>query len=281
MIHRALGTGQSAAVPGAEFAPAGGYNHAMPLLTIGQLAKRARVATSTLRYYEQQGLVKPAGRSPAGYRLYAPQAERTLLFVQRAQRLGFSLQDIRKLLAYLEAGSLHDEAVAAIAERRYTQIERELTELMVLRHEMAVFLREFRGGPRPVGAGEDLYERLLRRVCGHGRSPAQATLSWLLTRSGCALANVERERVLSALTGRHVHIWRDATGYRVLLPYHEPEIEAALRELARIESACHTHATPTLEHTDEGYVLVADGPEAYLFAQLFLALESAADQAEA
>jgi len=245
----------------------------MPQLTIGQLARRAGVATSTLRYYEQQGLLRPTSRSAAGYRLYAPEAEQTLLFVQRAQRLGFSLQDIRTLLGSVERGPLRDTAVAALAEQRYTQIERELTELLVLRHEMGAFVRELSGKPWTGSGGEDVYERLLNRVCGHEQSPAQATLSWLLGRSGCALANVERERLLRALAGRHVHIWRDGEGYRILLPYHLDEIEQALEEIARIESACHTHATPTLEHTDEGFVFIADGPESFLFAQLFLALE--------
>jgi len=281
MIYRALGKRQSDRRGRAEIVSDDRYNDPMPQLTIGQLAKRAGVATSTLRYYEQEGLVVPSARSPAGYRLYSLEAEQTLLFVQRAQRLGFSLQDIRTLLQRLDQGPLLDQTVATLAEQRYTQIERELTELMVLRHEMGVFLRDLPREPRPTGDGEDLYERLLHRVCGHDRSPAQATLGWLLTRSGCALANVERERVLRALAGRHVHIWRNGEGYRVLLPYHEPAVEEALREIARIETACHTHTTPTLEHTDEGFVLVADGPEAYLFAQLFLALENTQNAAGA
>ena len=41
-------------------------------LTIGQLAKRVGLRTSALRYYEQQGLLSPSGRTTAGYRLYAP-----------------------------------------------------------------------------------------------------------------------------------------------------------------------------------------------------------------
>ena len=40
-----------------------------PPFTIGQLAKRAGVSTSSLRYYEEQGLLKPCGRTEAGYRL--------------------------------------------------------------------------------------------------------------------------------------------------------------------------------------------------------------------
>ncbi|HWG31942.1 MAG TPA: MerR family DNA-binding transcriptional regulator, partial [Steroidobacteraceae bacterium] len=58
------------------------------LLTIGALAQRAQVSTSMLRFYEREGLLRPARRSSGGYRLYGAEAERTLLFIRRAQRLG-------------------------------------------------------------------------------------------------------------------------------------------------------------------------------------------------
>ena len=67
--------------------------------TIGALAKRARVAPSVLRYYEKEGLLVPGRRTASGYRVYGPDAEKTLLFINRAKRLGFSLDDIRQFLA--------------------------------------------------------------------------------------------------------------------------------------------------------------------------------------
>ena len=67
--------------------------------TIGALAKRARVAPSVLRYYEKEGLLVPGRRTASGYRVYGQDAEKTLLFINRAKRLGFSLDDIRQFLA--------------------------------------------------------------------------------------------------------------------------------------------------------------------------------------
>jgi hypothetical protein len=58
-------------------------------LTIGELANRVGMRTSTLRYYEEQGLLTPQSRSPAGYRLYNPQDEQVLLFISRSNALGF------------------------------------------------------------------------------------------------------------------------------------------------------------------------------------------------
>lgn len=249
----------------------------MAELTIGELAKLAGVSRSMLRYYEEQGLLKPAARTPAGYRLYERSAAQKLLFIQRAQRLGFSLADIQVLLERLERGALLDETVVQLAERRYLEIERQLTELLVLRHEMGAFLSELSlRAQTGNGDARDLYQQLIRRVCGHEavRTPARETLAWLLDRTGCRLASIERDELLTALQGRHIHVWRDNDAYKVLVPGHERELEAALAAIARIEADCHAHRAPLLERTDEGFVFVAEGDKAFLFAQFFLDLEA-------
>jgi len=249
----------------------------MDQLTIGQLAKQAGVSRSMLRYYEEQGLLKPVGRTAAGYRLYSPEAARTLLFIRRAQRLGFSLGDIQTLLQRLERGVLLDETVVGLAEQRYLEIERQLTELLVQRHEMGALLLDLKDRSQ-TGAhqSEDLYERLVQRVCGHGHdhSPARATLAWLLDRTGCSLADFGRDQLVKALEGKHIHVWRDGDGYRVLIPGHDEAVAAALTEIAALEADCHAHNAPRLERTDEGFVFIAEGDEAFLFAQFFLDLEA-------
>ncbi len=67
------------------------------LMTIGEVARTAAVATPTLRYYEQEGLLSPTTRSRAGYRLYDAQAVEQLRFIRSAQAVGFTLDDIRAL----------------------------------------------------------------------------------------------------------------------------------------------------------------------------------------
>ena len=69
------------------------------LTTIGEIAGSVGVATSTLRYYEREGLLKPSGRSGAGYRLYDPASVERLRFIRTAQAVGFALDDIKALLA--------------------------------------------------------------------------------------------------------------------------------------------------------------------------------------
>jgi DNA-binding transcriptional MerR regulator len=255
----------------------------MTQLTIGELAKEAGVSRSMLRYYEEQGLLRPVARTAAGYRLYAPAAAQTLLFIQRAQRLGFSLGDIQVLLDRLDRDALFDETVVALAEERYLHIERQLTELLVLRHEMGAFLSDLDARVKTgEGDSHNLYHRLIRRVCGPepGESQAREALTWLLDRTGCALASIEREELLTALEGRHIHVWRDDDSYKVLIPGHEPELEAALSAIAGVEADCHAHATPRLERTDEGFMFSAEGDKAFLFAQFFLDLEAGSGHLE-
>ncbi len=67
------------------------------LMTIGEVARTAGVATPTLRYYEQEALLSPTTRSRAGYRLYDAQAIEQLRFIRSAQAVGFTLDDIRTL----------------------------------------------------------------------------------------------------------------------------------------------------------------------------------------
>ncbi len=239
------------------------------LLTIGQLAKRVGLRTSALRYYEEQGLLAPAGRSAAGYRLFHPQAEQALRFIQQAQRLGFSLGDIKALLQ----GPCTAEVVA-LAENRFLELERQLTELMVQRHELEHLLLEL-SERQTNQAAESLYERLLNQVCADPTSTGHAdtVLEWLVQRTGCSLGSAEAQSLLEPLHGCHVHIWQAGTSYHILVVSQEPMVRAALEELAGLESQCQVHPAPQIASHPEGSLLIAHGDNAFLFAQLFLALE--------
>ncbi len=70
----------------------------MKSLTSGQLAKHAEVHSETIRYYERRGLLEKPPRTNAGYRLYPEETIVRIRFIRHAQELGFSLQEIGKLL---------------------------------------------------------------------------------------------------------------------------------------------------------------------------------------
>lgn len=103
----------------------------MPTFSIGQLANRAGVAIDTVRYYERNAMLTPAGRLESGYRRYGDTELKRLRFIRRAKVLGFTLADIRELL------SLSDEhnvaKVKLAAEAKLADVEQRLAELERIR----------------------------------------------------------------------------------------------------------------------------------------------------
>jgi len=67
--------------------------------TVGQLAKAANVNIQTVRFYDRQGILKPASRTEAGYRIYDKEGVKRLNFIIQAKELGFSLKEIKEFLA--------------------------------------------------------------------------------------------------------------------------------------------------------------------------------------
>lgn len=76
--------------------------------TIGDLAKKLNITTRTIRYYDQKGMVKPSRVSESGYRLYSDEQIKQLRLIIFLKELGFSLQNIQKILAYKNSDKLID-----------------------------------------------------------------------------------------------------------------------------------------------------------------------------
>lgn len=113
------------------------------LMTIGEVARMVDVATSTLRYYERQGLIQPQSRSRAGYRMYDALAVERLRFVRAAQAVGFTLDDIRALLELDEQSDR--ERVQAMIEERIADIDARLADLNRVRATLGSALQRCRG----------------------------------------------------------------------------------------------------------------------------------------
>lgn len=106
----------------------------MSTFNIGQLAKRAGVAIDTVRYYERNQLLEPAGRLESGYRRYGNAELKRLRFIRRAKTLGFSLADIRELLALSEGRTV--AKVKRAAEAKLADVEQRLAELERIRNAL-------------------------------------------------------------------------------------------------------------------------------------------------
>ncbi len=245
------------------------------MLTIGQLARRVGLRPSALRYYEAEGLLAPSGRTEADYRLYAPEAVDTVRLIQRAQRLGFSLAEVRALLAAWQTGDLDDAALLRTAENRYLALERQITEWRVLQHELELFLQDLRGPHAE--AAQTAFGRLVDRICANpsAEPPSHTVLDWLAAYTDCPLPGAAAGAVLDSLRGRHFHLWREDDAYHILVVGRAPAAARALAELAHQDADSHAHSDngPEVAEDEEGYRLVARGPNAFILARLFLALE--------
>jgi DNA-binding transcriptional MerR regulator len=98
-------------------------------LRIGAVAAAAGVGVQTLRYYERRGLLSARRRSASGYREYAADAVRRVVFIRRAQAMGFTLDEIRALLALRVREPRRCDSVRRSAEVARGRIHEHLTAL--------------------------------------------------------------------------------------------------------------------------------------------------------
>nr|WP_010130787.1 Hg(II)-responsive transcriptional regulator [Microbulbifer agarilyticus] len=95
-------------------------------MTIGQLAQAAGVNVETVRYYERRGLIIQPTKPEQGHRIYSGDTLERLMFIKRAQELGFTLQEIDSLLA-LDGGQCSE--VQALAEEKLIAIQAKIIDL--------------------------------------------------------------------------------------------------------------------------------------------------------
>jgi DNA-binding transcriptional MerR regulator len=127
-------------------------------LRIGDVASSTGVTVESLRYYEQRGLLKPAGRKPSGYRTYPKSAIPLVRFIKRAQALGFTLAEVEELVHLRERAWAGDAPLVlrVVAEQKLRDIDRRVRELETLRGALATLIdacdEACMPGPRPAKA---------------------------------------------------------------------------------------------------------------------------------
>src|SRR5258708_17335289 len=120
------------------------------MFTIGKLASRTGVSNDTLRYYEQEGLVEPAGKSPAGYRLYDKDSARRIHFIKHAQHCGFTLAEIRELLVLRGRDKAYCGDVRKRAIEKRLQIERKIRAMKAMSKALDQLIAESAHETQPV-----------------------------------------------------------------------------------------------------------------------------------
>ncbi len=103
----------------------------------------AGVSADTLRHYERKGLLAKAPRSANGYRLYPAEAGTRVRLVRRAVALGFTLDELARILAVRDRGGAPCRSVRALAGEKLKTLERRLTELEAARDTLRAVLRHW------------------------------------------------------------------------------------------------------------------------------------------
>lgn len=106
-------------------------------LLIGEVARRTGFPPPTIRYYEEVGLLKKPSRAESGYRSYSSKTVDELLFVKKAQALGFSLDEIGEILKLSRAGQKPCERVLAISHKHLETIDTRIRDLQKFRGYLA------------------------------------------------------------------------------------------------------------------------------------------------
>jgi len=105
-------------------------NNRMDSMNIGDAARASGVSAKMIRHYESIGLIGAARRTDAGYRVYASQDVQVLHFIHRARALGFSLDQIRDLLALWQDKGRASSDVRALARAHIDELNRKMVEAM-------------------------------------------------------------------------------------------------------------------------------------------------------
>ncbi|HYP22351.1 MAG TPA: MerR family transcriptional regulator [Actinomycetota bacterium] len=121
---------------------------------VGELARATGLTVRTLHHYDEVGLLKPSGRTPAGHRLYSGDDVRALYSIVALRGLGFSLAEI---------GALVRDGVDAreATKRRLAELDRQLVVQRRLRHRLAELLEVLeRDGEMPPGQLVEIVEEM-------------------------------------------------------------------------------------------------------------------------
>ena len=134
------------------------YPDAMESLKVAELAERAGIAPSTVRFYERAGLLSPARRAPNGYRIFGESALDELAFISRAKSIGMSLDDIAGLVAAWPTGECR-----SLQTRMRDFLTWRISQVREQQAELAAFERQLQAVLDRLASRDPGPER-----CGHG-----------------------------------------------------------------------------------------------------------------
>jgi len=113
------------------------------MLKIGDVSKRSGIGIEALRFYEKSGLLDKPSRTVSGYRVYVPEILERLAFIKQAQALGFSLDEIKRIVEDARRGESPCDEVREIVRQRLEELDERMREMKRYRRELAETLEEW------------------------------------------------------------------------------------------------------------------------------------------
>ena len=118
-------------------------------MNIGEASKQSAVSAKMIRYYEEIGLIAPAGRTASNYRVYDADSVNRLRFVRRARKLGFSLDETERLLKLWDDKARASAEVKAMALHHVEELEQKIVEMQAMRDTLFHLAERCQGDDRP------------------------------------------------------------------------------------------------------------------------------------
>jgi MerR family mercuric resistance operon transcriptional regulator len=115
----------------------------------GELAQRSGCNIETVRFYEKQGLLPAPPRSAGGHRDYAPEHLKRLIFVRRSRELGFTLEEVRRLLSLVDGSNWTCAEVRAMTLEHLADVRRKIADLQKLVKVLEDMAAQCEGGLVP------------------------------------------------------------------------------------------------------------------------------------
>lgn len=237
----------------------------MDTLLISQVAERTGFSPSTLRYYEDIGLLPEPDRNRSGYRVYGPDDLEALRFIDRGKRLGLELDEIADILQLWRTGDCGPtrNQVEALLHAKLVQVHRDLEELQAFQQQLADAYQRVTSLPVPDVCGPE---------CGcpprlEHHDPRRDQLPVHDGGAACTLDNDqarEREAAWHQLA-RGALVSRDRLddGSVVLRFDGDHAVESRVRELADLEQGCCSFFDMTVTREHDQIVLHATTPASH------------------
>lgn len=119
------------------------------MMNIGEAAAASGVSAKMIRYYEETGLIPPAGRTGSGYRTYGPKEVQVLRFVRRARDLGFPMEKVADLLALWRDRGRASAEVKRLAEDQVAVLAQRIREMEEMKATLEHLVHACAGDERP------------------------------------------------------------------------------------------------------------------------------------